>query len=178
MTTHSTDYTTAASRPALGLRGRLNRGAIAEVGRWGTHYALALIFLWFGCLKFTDFEASGIAPLVMNSPLVMWWHGVLGIGGTAKMLGCYEILTAALLAMRPFAPRLGAVGGAMATICFAVTVSFLFSTPGVIQPGGDAPFALSPMPGQFLLKDVVLLAVSVWIIGASLTEAAERKALR
>ncbi|MCA1654759.1 MAG: DUF417 family protein, partial [Sphingomonadales bacterium] len=27
---------------------------------------MALVFLWFGALKFTQYEAGGIAPLVMN----------------------------------------------------------------------------------------------------------------
>lgn len=133
-------------------------------------YALALIFIWFGCLKFTQYEAGGIAPLVMNSPLVGWWHSIFGIAGTSRMLGVYEILTGALLATRPFQTRLAAIGGAMATICFLVTVSFLLSTPGVAQPGYDNALALSPFPGQFLLKDVVLLAVSIWILFAARAE--------
>lgn len=137
-------------------------------------YSLALIFVWFGCLKFTQYEAAGIAPLVMNSPLVTWWHGLFGIAGTSHMLGVYEILTGLLLAARPFSARLASIGGAMATICFLVTISFLFSTPGTVQPGFDNPLALSPFPGQFLLKDVVLLAVSIWILFAARTEARSR----
>lgn len=137
-------------------------------------YALALIFVWFGCLKFTQYEAAGIAPLVMNSPLVVWWHGLFGIVGTAHMLGVYEILTGVLIALRPIQPRLAAVGGAMATICFLVTVSFLLSTPTVVQPGFDTPLALSAFPGQFLLKDVVLLAVSIWILFQARAEARMR----
>lgn len=137
-------------------------------------YALALVFLWFGCLKFTQYEAAGIAPLVMNSPLVGWWHATFGIAGTSRMLGVYEILTGLLIAARPFSPRLSAIGGAMATITFLVTLTFLLSTPGVVQPGFDNPLALSAFPGQFLLKDVVLLAASVAVLLASRTDAARR----
>lgn len=130
-------------------------------------YALALVFLWFGALKFTQYEAAGIAPLVMNSPLVSWWHGLLGIGGTSKMLGVYEIVTGLLIAARPFAPKLAMIGGGMATVCFLITLSFLFTTPGAVQPGFDNPLALSAFPGQFLLKDVVLLAVSISVLLAA-----------
>ena len=137
-------------------------------------YALALIFIWFGCLKFTQYEAVGIAPLIMNSPLVGWWHGIFGIAGTSRMLGVYEVLTGLLIAARPFQPRLAAIGGVMATICFLVTVSFLFTTPGVGQAGYDNALALSPFPGQFLLKDIVLLAVSIWILFAARIEAQAR----
>ena len=141
-----------------------DRYATVSTGTLLVNYALALIFLWFGCLKFTEYEAAGIAPLVMNSPLVTWWHDLFGIAGTSHMLGIYEILTGLLIAARQINPRLAAIGGAMATICFLVTVSFLFTTPTTIQPGFDSPFALSPFPGQFLLKDVVLLAVSISIL--------------
>jgi len=136
--------------------------------------ALALVFLWFGALKFTQYEAAGIAPLVMNSPLVGWWHSLLGIAGTSKMLGVYEILTGLLIAARPFAPRLAVIGGAMATIAFLVTLTFLFTTPGVVQPGFTNPLALSSNPGQFLLKDVVLLAVSIWVLRTAQAEVRAR----
>ena len=148
-----------------------DRYTTPSAGALLVNYSLALIFLWFGCLKFTQYEAAGIAPLVMNSPLVAWWHGIFGIAGTSRMLGVYEVLTGLLIAARPFAPRLASVGGAMATICFLITVTFLLSTPTTVQPGFDSPFALSPFPGQFLLKDVVLLAVSIWILFAARAEA-------
>ena len=148
---------------------------IADAGRWATHYALVVVFLWFGALKFTDYEASGIAPLVMNSPLVMWLHATVGIAGTAYFLGCFEIATALLLAARPWKPTLAAVGGAMAVLCFLITLSFMFTTPGVVQPGFDNPLALAAMPGQFLLKDLVLLCLSFWVVGASLQESAMRR---
>lgn len=151
-----------------------DRYATSSGGALLVNYALALIFLWFGALKFTMYEAAGIAPLVMNSPLVAWWHGMFGIAGTARMLGVYEILTGILIALRVFNPRLAAIGGAMSTICYLITVSFLFSTPGVVQPGFDNPLALSAFPGQFLLKDLVLLAVSLWILFAARAEARTR----
>ena len=40
-----------------------SRGSLALL-RW----ALVVIFLWFGCMKFTSYEAMGIAPLMKNSP--------------------------------------------------------------------------------------------------------------
>ncbi len=136
----------------------------ANSGALLVNYALVLVFVWFGVLKFTQYEAAGIAPLVMNSPLVGWWHQLFGIAGTSRMLGVYEILTGVLIALRPFNPRLAAIGGAMATITFAITLTFMLSTPGVVQPGFDTPLALSSNPGQFLLKDVVLLAASISVL--------------
>ena len=33
-------------------------------------WALVLVFLWFGGMKFTMYEAEGIAPFIGNSPLM------------------------------------------------------------------------------------------------------------
>jgi uncharacterized membrane protein YkgB len=55
-------------------------------------------------------------------------------------------------------------------VTFAVTLSFLFSAPGWEASLGGFP-ALSVVPGQFLLKDVVLLAASVSLLGRALVEA-------
>ena len=47
------------------------------------------------------------------------------------------------------------------------TISFLFSTPGVAEAAGGGFPALSST-GQFLLKDVVLLGVSLWTLADTL----------
>lgn len=130
-------------------------------------YALAIVFAWFGLMKFTSYEASAIAPLIMNSPMVMWLHGEFGIAGASRVLGVYEVLTALLIAARPISPRLSAIGGAMAAITFVVTLSFMLTTPGVAEPAAGGFPALSAMPGQFLLKDLVLLMVSLWVLTSS-----------
>lgn len=151
-----------------------DRYATPSAGSLLLTYALAIIFVWFGCMKFTQYEAAGIAPLIMNSPFVGWWHSLFGIAGASRFVGVYEILTGLLIATRPFMPRLAAVGGAMATICFITTLTFLVTTPGTVQPGFDTPFALSAFPGQFLLKDLVLLAASIWLLLSARAEARAR----
>ena len=42
------------------------------------------------------------------------------------------------------------------------TLSFMVTTPGVFVPELGFP-AISVAPGQFLLKDIGLLALSLWI---------------
>lgn len=133
---------------------------LADLGQWAATYALAIIFLAFGAAKFGAKAGESIAPLVMNSPFVSWWHTLFGVDGTALVVGVYEILTGLLIAARPFNPRLSMIGGAMAVMTFLVTLSFLFSTPKV-----DA------MLGEFLLKDLVLLGVALWVFAASRAEA-------
>ena len=141
----------------------------AQILRLGTRvlrYGLVLIFLWFGCMKFTSYEATGIAPFIMNSPWVGWWHALLGIQGASYMLGVTEITTGLLLALYRAAPRVAVWGGSMAIITFVITLSFLASTPGVAAPMGFP--AISGHVGQFLLKDLALLGISIWLLGEAL----------
>lgn len=148
------------------IRSALNRqhDRLADLGQWAATYALAVIFLVFGTAKFGAMAGESIAPLVMNSPLVSWWHAVFGINGTARVVGVVEIVTGLLIAARPISPRLSMIGGAMAVIVFLTTLSFLLSTPGTTDGNGFT------MLGQFLLKDLVMLAVSFWIFAASRAE--------
>ncbi len=138
-------------------------------------FALAIIFLWFGCLKFTPYEQSGVAGFIMNSPLIGWLHGLFGVAGGAQFLGVIEILTGLLIAGRLFNPLLSLIGGAMGVLTFFITLTLMLSTPGVVQPGYDGPLALSAMPGQFLLKDLGLLAACLWVLGASWDDVQARR---
>ncbi len=148
-------------------RGDLD-GQISGFAGWWLRYGLALIFLWFGCMKFTAYEATGIAPFIANSPLVGWFHAAFGIQGASYLIGVIEIATAILLAARPVAPLASVVGGAMAVISFLITFSFFFTTPGVGQPLAGGFPAISSVPGQFLLKDIGLLGISIWLLGEAL----------
>jgi hypothetical protein len=76
----------------------------------------------------------------------------------AATLGCLEILAALLIAIRPLAPRISVIGSAMGILLFLSTLSFLFTTPGVAAGSGFP--VLSVLPGQFLLKDLVLVSAS------------------
>jgi len=58
----------------------------------------------------------------------------------------------------------------MAVMMFLTTLSFLFSTPGWEPSLGGFP-SLSVLPGQFLLKDVVLLRAAVWSLNEALRAA-------
>jgi reactive chlorine resistance protein C len=126
-----------------------------------------LVVAWIGAMKFTAYEAAGIQPLVANSPLLGWMYRFLSVQGFSNLLGTVEIAVAAMIAVRPLSARVAAVGSAMAVMMFLTTLSFLFSTPGWEPSLGGFP-ALSVVPGQFLLKDVVLLGAAVWSLGEAL----------
>jgi reactive chlorine resistance protein C len=129
-------------------------------------YGLVLVLAWIGALKFTAPEAQGIVPLVERSPFLGWAYGVFSVQGFSNLIGAVELAAAALLAVRFRWPRLSAVGSLVAIAIFLTTLSFLFSTPGWDPALGGFP-ALSGS-GQFLVKDVVLLAAAVWTLADAL----------
>jgi reactive chlorine resistance protein C len=140
--------------------------AIEDVGKAIVRWGLVLVLVWIGGMKFTAYEAMGIQPLVAHSPLVGWMYDFLSVRSFSTMLGFIEIGTAVLIALRFVSPKASAIGSVLAMGLFATTLSFLFSTPGW-EPSLGFP-ALSAMPGQFLLKDIVLFGASVWALGESL----------
>lgn len=155
----------------LFLLGRcLHVNAVARLGKTIMYLGLAVVFLVVGLAKFYDYEASAIAPLIMNSPLVGWWHAAFGIKGTSVILGIIEMMTGALLAARFWAPLLSAIGAAMASVALLVTLSFFFTTPSVAEPLAGGFPAISAELGQFRLKDLALLAISIYCLGDSLAK--------
>jgi reactive chlorine resistance protein C len=140
---------------------------IETIGRAMLRYGLVLVIGWIGAMKFTAYEAMGIQPLVAHSPLMSWMYDFLSVREFSTMLGFIEIGSAVLIALRSVSAKASALGSLIAIGLFLGTLSFIFSTPGWEPSLGGFP-ALSTLPGQFLLKDVVLLAASVWSLGEAL----------
>lgn len=144
--------------------------ALRDIGIIALYVSLAVIFLWVGGMKFTSYEALAISPFVMNNPLIAWMHPAFGVQGTSYVFGVYEIAAGLLILGRFLSPTLSVIGGAMAVLTFMITLSCMLTTPGVAaQEAGGFP-ALSAGIGQFLAKDVGLLAISLFILGDSLVE--------
>ncbi|MBP1841794.1 putative membrane protein YkgB [Rhizobium petrolearium] len=142
-----------------------NSGSMSGLAllRW----SLVVIFIWFGCMKFTSYEAHGIAGLIANSPFMSWLHTLFGIEGGARVVGVLELATAAALIAGALVPVLSALGAAMSTATYVITLTFFITTPGVFVPSLGGFPAISGDIGQFLLKDLVLLAASVTLLLAS-----------
>ncbi|NIJ52535.1 YkgB family protein [Dyadobacter arcticus] len=144
-----------------------NDARLENIGTQLIRYGLAIVFIWIGILKFTTYEAAGIKPLVEHSPLLSWTYNFLSVTSFSGLLGFIEIVIGILIVCRPFSPKASALGSIAAVLTFVITLTFMISTPGVIQEGYGFPF-LSALPGQFLAKDVVLLGASVWSAGEAL----------
>ena len=138
----------------------------AIAGRLLVRYGLVVVIAWIGALKYTSYEAAAIQPLIAHSPLLSWLYNIFSIRALGAALGTAEIIAALLIALRPWWPRVSAAGSAFGVLLFASTLSFLFTTPGATAAGGFP--VLSVLPGQFLLKDIVLIGAALWTLGDSL----------
>ena len=153
-----------------------NIPAVLETaGRHIVRYGLVLVIAWIGAMKFTAYEANAIQPFVTNSPLMSWLYQIFSVQAVSNWLGVLEIAIAVMIALRPVSAAMGALGSALAVGMFLTTLSFLLSTPGW-EPSLGFP-ALSVVPGQFLVKDVVLLGAAVWSLGEALGDPSLRRPL-
>lgn len=150
------------------------RDRLQAIGLFVIRYGLVLVIAWIGGMKFTGYEANGIQPLVENSPLLGWMYGILSVRGFSSLLGIFEICIALMIAVRPLSPKLASIGSALAVGMFLTTLSFLLSTPGWEPSLGGFP-ALSTVPGQFLIKDIVLLGAAIWSFGEALDEVTTKR---
>ena len=166
-TAHKQTHDPAHERRAMSSR-------VEAVGRELARYGLVLVVVWIGLMKFTAYEAEGIRLYVANSPLMSWVYGPMSVRGFSAVLGVVELAIAVLIAARPFSPRATAFGSALAVGMFLTTLSFLATTPGVWGPSAGGFPALSGKPGQFLIKDLALLGISLWSLGEA-WQASERK---
>jgi uncharacterized membrane protein YkgB len=166
-TTSETTYEARTAYRYFWLEANRWAERVEAAGRHGIRYGLVLVLLWIGGMKFTAYEAEGISGFVSNSPFMFWAYPLFSKTQFSAILGVVELFTAVLIAARPFSAKLSAVGSALAVGMFLTTLSFLFSTPGVVEPSLGFP-ALSAVPGQFLIKDVVLLGAALWTAGEAL----------
>jgi uncharacterized membrane protein YkgB len=148
---------------------------VEAVGRALARYGLVVVVGWIGLMKFTAYEAEGIRPFVANSPLMSWVYEFMSHRGFSAVLGVVELTVAILIAARPISPRACALGSALAVGMFLTTLSFLVTTPGVWAADAGGFPALSGFPGQFLIKDLALLGISLWTLGEA-WKASEQRA--
>ena len=73
-------------------------------------YGLVIVIGWIGALKFANFEAHQIQPLVANSPFMGWLYGILPVYTFSALLGVFEVTAAVLISIKPLSPKLSIVG--------------------------------------------------------------------
>ena len=125
--------------------------------------AMVLIFLLFGYQKWFEYEAQVLIPFISNGPFISWLYPVFGVRGATWFLGTCEWLFGALMFLGFWDKRLGILGALGSIVTYIGTVSIIpFMPNGWAASAGGFP----AMAGNvaFLMKDVVLLAVSVYLL--------------
>src|SRR5262245_1062421 len=139
--------------------------------------SMVLIFLLFGYQKWWEYEAQALVPFISNGPLTSWMYPVFGLHGATYFLGVSEWLTAALLIWGFWNPKAGILGAVLCVGTFVTTVTIIpFMPDGWNAAAGGFP----AMQGNvaFLMKDVVLLAVSFYLLKQDVVRAARPEAER
>jgi reactive chlorine resistance protein C len=158
------------ARLVLGVFDDARTRRLGAIGRGVLRYGLVALLLLWGNFKFFEFEAQAIRPLLEHHPLMSWMVPAFGVRGASALVGVVELVAALLMCTRSFRPQLSALGSLIAAGTFAVTVSFLFTTPGALS--------LQSEIGGFLMKDVILLGAALYTAAEALEAAARRSQTR
>lgn len=125
--------------------------------------AMVIVFLFFGYQKWWAYEAQRLIPYISNGPLIFWLYPVFGIRGASWFLGCSEWTFGTLLFLGFWNKRLGILGALGSCATFVATVTIIpFMPDGWDASAGGFPAMTGNVP--FLMKDVVLLAASVYLL--------------
>ena len=123
--------------------------------------AMVLVFALFGYQKWFDYEAQVLIPFISNGPFIFWLEPALGVHGASYFLGVSEWLFGALLLAGFWNKTLGILGAIGSTGTFVMTVTIIPFMPNGWAAVGFPAMAIN---NAFLLKDVVLLAASLYLL--------------
>jgi len=166
--------------------------------------ALVLVLVWIGGLKFADYEADSIVPLVANSPAMRFlyrhpaqyraqmnkegefipqhreWQRENGTYSFSHGLGVVIVSIGLLIALYPVKPALSALGSLLLIFMACTTLSFLITTPEAWVPAlGDANHGFPYLSGggRLIVKDCIMLAAAVVTLADSAKAALRRRSL-
>lgn len=115
--------------------------------------SLAVVLLWIGALKFVD-PAPVVGLLEASLPF-------LASAGFVYLLGALEVVAAILLIAGVALPLVGIFVAGL----FVGTLTIFVVAPAVSY--GDAGFPKLTLAGEFLLKDLVLMAAALTVAATS-----------
>ena len=125
--------------------------------------SMVLIFLFFGYQKWWVYEAQALIPYISNGPLIFWMYPVFGIRGATWFLGVSEWVFGALLFWGFWNKKAGVLGALGGCASFVSTTTIIpFFPDGWAASAGGFPAMKENV--AFLMKDLVLLAVSFYLL--------------
>src|SRR5215470_7739642 len=122
--------------------------------------SMVVLFFFFGYQKWFPYEAQALIPYISNGPLISWMYPVFGLRGATYFLGVAEWLFGAFLLLGFWNERMGILGALGSCFSFFATFTIIpFMPDGWAASAGGFPAMTEKV--AFLMKDLVLLAVSV-----------------
>jgi uncharacterized membrane protein YkgB len=125
--------------------------------------SMVIIYFFFGYQKWFPYEAHTLIPFISSSPLMAWMYPLFGLQGASWFLGISEWLFGALILLGFWDKPLGILGALGSCVTFIMTITIIpFMPDGWNASAGGFP----AMQGNvaFLMKDVVLFAVSFYLL--------------
>jgi uncharacterized membrane protein YkgB len=150
---------------------------------------LVVVLVWIGGLKFANYEADSIVPLISNSPLMSFFydhpapeykhyanregelspeHRVWQEGNrtyvVSHMLGIVIISLGVLIALTNPFPRISALASGLLLLMACTTLSFLATTPEAwVPPLGDTAHGFPYLSGvgRLVIKDAIMLGAAL-----------------
>jgi uncharacterized membrane protein YkgB len=127
-----------------------------------TSIGMIVMLLWAGAYKMTVPGADGITPLVSHSPLISWQFKLFGPYIGSDLIGLTEWIAAILFVAGYLKPKVGVVGGFIATLMFFITSTMILTTPGTTSVVHGMRYM--SFLGLFLFKDVISMGASLYLI--------------
>jgi uncharacterized membrane protein YkgB len=125
--------------------------------------SMVIIFFFFGYQKWFQYEVERLIPYISNGPLIFWLYPLLGMRGATWFLGVSEWTFGTLLLLGFWNRKLGILGALGSSATFIATVTIIpFMPDGWDAAAGGFPAMTGNVP--FLMKDVVLLATSLYLL--------------
>lgn len=130
-----------------------------QSGYYISLFGAAIILLWIGIFKFTPTEANAIKPLIENHFLTFFVYNFTSVQAVSNAIGVIEIIIALLLMFSVKFASLKRLAGFGMMTTFLITISYLFTTPGVWKVVDGVP-----VTDFFILKDLMLLGFGLMIL--------------
>jgi uncharacterized membrane protein YkgB len=125
--------------------------------------SMAILFFFFGYQKWFEYEAQVLIPYISHGPLIFWMYPVFGVRGASWFLGVAEWSVGALLFLGFWNKKWGMLGAFGSVVTFVCTVTIIpFMPNGWAASAGGFPAMVGNV--AFLMKDIVLLAASVYLL--------------
>ena len=124
--------------------------------------SMVIIFAFFGYTKWHQYAAELLMPFISNSPFIFWLYPAFGLRGATRFLGISDWTMFALLYAGFWDKRFGIIGALGSTGTFLTTLTIIPFIPDGWDPAAGFPAMAGPVP--FLMKDIVLLAVSIYLL--------------